>query len=175
MASSAARPSKRSILAGLARVDALGWRAYIAIAMNSSIKTPPRKTSIGDLNERSRDIFRAIVEAYVSSGAPIGSRTLSRQLGMSLSPATIRNVMADLEDLGLLFAPHTSAGRLPTDMGLRLFVDGNGVDVRCADKARLNTGFVCLINGTAYQVSGSLSAETLDAMQRFIDRDQSSD
>ena len=86
--------------------------------MNGSSKTPPRKASVSDLNERSREIFRAIVEAYVSTGAPIGSRTLSRQLGMDLSPATIRNVMADLEDLGLLFAPHTSAGRLPTDLGL---------------------------------------------------------
>ena len=76
------------------------------------------------LNERSREIFRQIVEAYVETGAPIGSRTLSRRLGMDLSPATIRNVMADLEDLGLLFAPHTSAGRLPTELGLQLFVHG---------------------------------------------------
>ena len=106
------------------RVDALVWRAYIAVTMNASSKTSPRRTTVGDLNQRSRDIFRAIVEAYVSTGAPIGSRTLSRQLGMSLSPATVRNVMADLEDLGLLFAPHTSAGRFPTDLGLRLFVDG---------------------------------------------------
>jgi heat-inducible transcriptional repressor len=92
--------------------------------MNANSKIESRRATISDLNDRSREIFRAIVEAYVSSGAPIGSRTLSRQLGMALSPATIRNVMADLEDLGLLFAPHTSAGRLPTDMGLRLFVDG---------------------------------------------------
>lgn len=77
-----------------------------------------------DLDERSREIFRQIVDAYVQSGEPVGSRTLSRRLGMSLSPATIRNVMADLEDAGLLFAPHTSAGRLPTDAGLRLFVHG---------------------------------------------------
>ncbi len=81
-------------------------------------------TTLEQLNERSRDILRLIVEAYVETGAPIGSRTLSRQLGLDLSPATIRNVMADLEELGLLFAPHTSAGRLPTDLGLRLFVNG---------------------------------------------------
>ena len=80
--------------------------------------------TIQELNERSREIFRHIVDAYVETGAPIGSRTLARRLGMSLSPATIRNVMADLEELGLLFAPHTSAGRLPTEMGLRLFVHG---------------------------------------------------
>ena len=68
-----------------------------------------------DLNERSREVLRIVVEAYVDTGQPIGSRSLSRKLGMSLSPATIRNVMADLEEIGLLYAPHTSAGRLPTD------------------------------------------------------------
>ena len=79
---------------------------------------------IHELTERSQEIFRHIVEAYVDTGEPIGSRTLSRRLNGSLSPATIRNVMADLEDAGLLFAPHTSAGRMPTESGLRLFVDG---------------------------------------------------
>jgi heat-inducible transcriptional repressor len=79
---------------------------------------------IAELNERSREILRHVVEAYVETGEPVGSRTLSRRLGLSLSPATIRNVMADLEEFGLLYAPHTSAGRLPTEQGLRLFVDG---------------------------------------------------
>ncbi|MCC7016504.1 MAG: heat-inducible transcriptional repressor HrcA [Rhodospirillales bacterium] len=79
---------------------------------------------ITELNDRSREVFRRIVEAYLESGEPIGSRTLSRRLGLALSPATIRNVMADLEEMGLLFAPHTSAGRLPTEAGMRLFVDG---------------------------------------------------
>lgn len=79
---------------------------------------------IEELNERSRQVLRTIVDAYVETGEPIGSRTLARRLGMSLSPATIRNVMADLQDTGLLYSPHTSAGRLPTDAGLRLFVDG---------------------------------------------------
>ncbi len=79
---------------------------------------------IGGLSERAREIFRHIVDAYVETGEPVGSRTVSRKLGLGLSPATIRNVMADLEDAGLLYAPHTSAGRLPTDLGLRLFVDG---------------------------------------------------
>ena len=76
------------------------------------------------IDGRSRDILRHIVDAYVETGAPIGSRTISRSMGMTLSPATIRNVMADLEEAGLLYAPHTSAGRLPTEAGLRLFVDG---------------------------------------------------
>ena len=79
---------------------------------------------ITELNERSREIFRLIVDAYVETGEPIGSRALSRKLSTKLSSATIRNVMSDLEDSGLLFAPHTSAGRLPTDAGLRFFVDG---------------------------------------------------
>ena len=79
---------------------------------------------ITELNDRSREVFRRIVEGYLESGEPIGSRTLSRRLGVALSPATIRNVMADLEEMGLLFAPHTSAGRLPTEAGMRLFVDG---------------------------------------------------
>lgn len=76
------------------------------------------------LDPRSAAVLREIVEQYVETGEPVGSRTLSRRLPMALSPATIRNVMADLTDAGLLFAPHTSAGRLPTDRGLRLFVDG---------------------------------------------------
>lgn len=79
---------------------------------------------ITELNDRSREILRHVVEAYVETGEPVGSRTLSRRLGISLSPATVRNVMADLEEFGLLYAPHTSAGRLPTEQGLRLFVDG---------------------------------------------------
>jgi heat-inducible transcriptional repressor len=83
-----------------------------------------RSPVITELNERSREVFRHIVEAYVATGEPIGSRTLSRRLPVALSPATIRNVMADLEELGLLYAPHTSAGRLPTQAGMRLFVNG---------------------------------------------------
>ena len=83
-----------------------------------------RSPVITELNERSREIFRHIVEEYVHTGEPIGSRTLSRRLQVNLSPATIRNVMADLEELGLLYAPHTSAGRLPTPQGMRMFVNG---------------------------------------------------
>lgn len=84
----------------------------------TSLRLPP------GLDARSSAVLREIVEQYVETGEPVGSRTLSRRLPMSLSPATIRNVMADLTDAGLLFSPHTSAGRLPTEMGLRLFVDG---------------------------------------------------
>jgi len=76
------------------------------------------------LNDRSRTIFRQIVESYLATGDPVGSRNLARNLPMTLSPASIRNVMSDLEPLGYIYAPHTSAGRLPTEAGLRLFVDG---------------------------------------------------
>jgi len=79
---------------------------------------------ITELNQRSREIFKLIVDSYVETGEPVGSRSISRKLGQKLSPATVRNVMADLEEAGLLYAPHTSAGRLPTDAGLRMFVNG---------------------------------------------------
>ena len=79
--------------------------------------------SLAQLNERSREIFRQIVESYLATGEPVGSRNLSRIIPMTLSPASVRNVMSDLEQLGLIYAPHTSAGRLPTELGLRFFVD----------------------------------------------------
>jgi heat-inducible transcriptional repressor len=82
-----------------------------------------RGPSLAELDERARDIFRRIVESYLESGEPVGSRTLSKA-GIQLSPASIRNTMQDLTQLGLLGAPHVSAGRLPTHAGLRLFVDG---------------------------------------------------
>ncbi len=80
-------------------------------------------TDLGELNDRSRTILRQIVESYLETGEPVGSRNLSRELPIALSPASVRNVMADLEHLGLIASPHTSAGRLPTEQGLRLFVD----------------------------------------------------
>ncbi|MDC1265115.1 heat-inducible transcriptional repressor HrcA, partial [Amylibacter sp.] len=80
--------------------------------------------SIDDLNERSKEVFRLLVESYLNTGDPVGSRTLTRSLSENVSAATIRNVMNDLEFLGLLNAPHVSAGRIPTESGLRLFVDG---------------------------------------------------
>lgn len=79
---------------------------------------------LADLNDRSQSIFRRIVESYLDTGDPVGSRTLSKVEEIGVSAATIRHVMADLEDAGLLMSPHTSAGRVPTDSGLRLFVDG---------------------------------------------------
>ncbi len=81
------------------------------------------KGGLAALNERSREIFRRIVDGYLATGVPLGSRNLSRMLPMTLSPASVRNVMQDLEDLGLVYSPHASAGRVPTEIGLRFFVD----------------------------------------------------
>src|SRR5690606_29435938 len=83
----------------------------------------PPEDFLAVLNTRSQDIFKKIVERYLDTGMPVGSRDLSRMLQLGLSPASVRNVMADLEDLGLIAAPHTSAGRAPTQQGLRFFVD----------------------------------------------------
>jgi heat-inducible transcriptional repressor len=96
-------------------------------------------TSIGEMSDRARDVFRMVVEAYLESGHPVGSRTISRTSTLNLSPASIRNVMQDLEESGLLAAPHTSAGRIPTDPGLRLFVDGimQVAEPRAEDKAAI--------------------------------------
>jgi len=101
-----------------------------------------RGPSLTELDERARDIFRRVVESYLETGEPVGSRTLSKG-GVGLSPASIRNTMQDLTQLGLLGAPHVSAGRLPTHAGLRLFVDGLmevgdvGEDERRSIEARL--------------------------------------
>ncbi|MFZ4533105.1 MAG: heat-inducible transcriptional repressor HrcA [Alsobacter sp.] len=84
---------------------------------------PAGQRLLVEINDRSREIFRRIVESYLATGEPVGSRNLSRVLPMALSPASVRNVMTDLESAGLIYAPHTSAGRLPTEAGLRFFVD----------------------------------------------------
>lgn len=84
----------------------------------------PKPHTIDDLTGRSKEVFRLLVESYLNTGDPVGSRTLTRSLSENVSAATIRNVMNDLEFLGLLNAPHISAGRIPTESGLRLFVDG---------------------------------------------------
>ncbi|MDB5692184.1 MAG: hrcA, partial [Alphaproteobacteria bacterium] len=103
-------------------------------------------TPVSELTERAREVFRMVVENYLGSGTPVGSRTISRLPGLSLSPASIRNVMQDLEEVGLLSHPHTSAGRVPTESGLRLFVDGMmqaaepSAEERAAIEARIERG-----------------------------------
>ena len=109
---------------------------------------PRQAATVAELNDRAREVLRLVVEAYVETGEPVGSRALTRKLTETLSPATIRNIMADLQDAGLLYAPHTSAGRLPTDAGLKLFVNGllevgniseeerSSIEARCATVGR---------------------------------------
>jgi heat-inducible transcriptional repressor len=105
-----------------------------------------RSVSLRDLDERSREIFRRIVDTYLETGEPAGSRNVARLLATPLSPASVRNVMSDLERAGLIFAPHTSAGRLPTDLGLRFFVDAMleigdlTADERTAIEAKVKSG-----------------------------------
>lgn len=91
--------------------------------MSQDVPIGATQVSLAQLNERSREIFRHIVESYLATGEPVGSRNISRIIPMTLSPASVRNVMSDLEQLGLVYAPHTSAGRRPTELGLRFFVD----------------------------------------------------
>ncbi|MGB3280180.1 MAG: heat-inducible transcriptional repressor HrcA, partial [Pseudorhodobacter sp.] len=83
-----------------------------------------RAALLSELNDRSREVFRRVVEGYLESGDPVGSRTLTRSMSENISAATIRNVMQDLEYMGLLGSPHASSGRIPTQIGLRMFVDG---------------------------------------------------
>jgi len=104
-----------------AAIQPLDW--FAALAMTTEVAYIPAMTEpIGDLTERMRDIFRLVVEAYLDRGQPVGSKVLAGSV--SLSPASIRGVMQELEERGLLTHPHTSAGRIPTETGLRLFVDG---------------------------------------------------
>ena len=107
------------------------------------------------MNERSREIFRLIVESYLATGEPVGSRNLSRILPMTLSPASVRNVMQDLEESGLIFAPHTSAGRLPTELGLRFFVDAilEIGDVAADERERIEA-----------QVKAASSGQTMESL-----------
>jgi len=121
---------------------------------------------ITELNERSREIFRHIVEAYVATGEPIGSRTLSQRLQVVLSPATIRNVMADLEDFGLLYAPHTSAGRLPTQAGMRLFVNGLLEVGRMAEDERSQLDAQCHAAGKSMEQALTEALSALSGLSR---------
>lgn len=102
------------------RVRRLDLEAARPVTMLAPMSTLP----ISELTDRARDIFRLVVEGFISSGQPVGSKALASEGRVNLSPASIRSVLAELEMLGLLAAPHTSAGRMPTESGLRLFVDG---------------------------------------------------
>ncbi len=118
--------------------------------MDHRPKSAPQRLPPG-LDIRSAAVLREIVEQYVETGEPVGSRTLSRLLPQKLSPATIRNVMADLTEAGLLFSPHTSAGRLPTERGLRLFVDGLLQFGELSEEERLNINLALARAGRSLQ------------------------
>jgi heat-inducible transcriptional repressor len=125
-----------------------------------SDKIPAESSALANLDARSRDIFRRIVDSYLIHGEPVGSRHLSRLLPISLSPASVRNVMQDLEELGLIYAPHTSAGRLPTELGLRFFVDAllEFGDLANADRTRIDKEVKAAAEGRGFE--GALSEAT---------------
>jgi heat-inducible transcriptional repressor len=124
--------------------------------------------AIAELNDRSREIFRQIVESYLMTGEPVGSRNLSRILPMALSPASIRNVMADLEAAGLIFAPHTSAGRLPTEVGLRFFVDAMMEigDVTSEERNRIEAQMKAAASGHTLETALTEASALLSGVSR---------
>ncbi|WP_372886825.1 heat-inducible transcriptional repressor HrcA [Shimia sp.] len=118
-----------------------------------------------EMNDRSREVFRRVVEGYLETGDPVGSRTLSRSLSEQISAATIRNVMQDLEYLGLLDSPHVSAGRIPTQMGLRMFVDGllEVSDLDAGDRQKIDATLgdaVSDVGGMLDRIGSALSGVT---------------
>lgn len=125
-----------------------------------------RSPAISELNQRSREVFRHIVEAYLQTGEPIGSRTLSRLLPAPLSPATIRAVMAGLEELGLLYAPHVSAGRLPTQLGMRMFVNGLLEVGGLSDDERAHIDSQCRAGGKSIEQVLGEAISTLSGLSR---------
>lgn len=124
--------------------------------------------AIAELNDRSREIFRQIVETYLTTGEPVGSRHLSRILPMTLSPASIRNVMSDLEAAGLIFSPHTSAGRLPTETGLRFFVDAMMEigDVTADERARIEAQMKAAASGHTLETALAEASALLSGVSR---------
>jgi heat-inducible transcriptional repressor len=118
--------------------------------------------SVPELSDRAREIFRAVVDGYVATGAPVGSKTIASASGLNLSPASIRNVMQELEERGLLSSPHVSAGRMPTDRGLRLFVDGmmQALEPSAEERAALEVGIGPSIGGARGPVEQALAATT---------------
>lgn len=129
---------------------------------------------LNDIDSRSREIFKQLVEAYLRTGEPVGSRTLSHDPRIAVSAATIRNVLADLTDLGLLTAPHISAGRLPTELGLRLFVDSlmqvsalSDDDRRAIDDPRREADGATVLEQMAARLSGLTQSAGLVVAQKI--------
>src|SRR5262245_38866380 len=133
----------------------------------TDVPAGPRQTaSVAELNERAREVLRHVVEGYVETGEPVGSRALTRKLTETLSPATIRNIMADLQDLGLLYAPHTSAGRLPTEAGLRMFVNGLLEVGHLAEDERASIESRCAAVGRSVQEALEQATSLLAGLSR---------
>jgi heat-inducible transcriptional repressor len=131
------------------------------------VAPPARKaglSGVSGLDSRGAAILRQVVELYVETGEPVGSRTLSRRLPLALSPATIRNAMADLEEAGLLYAPHTSAGRLPTEQGLRLFVDGLLEFGDLSEEERDQIAARCAAHGRSFEETLSEAGNMLSGL-----------
>jgi heat-inducible transcriptional repressor len=125
-----------------------------------------RPATVAELNERAREVLRLVVESYVETGEPVGSRSLTRRITETLSPATIRNIMADLQDLGLLYAPHTSAGRLPTEAGLRLFVNGLLEVGNISEKERESIEAQCAAAGRSMNEALEQATSLLSGLSR---------
>jgi len=127
-----------------------------------------RADIMADLNERSREIFKRIVESYLATGEPLGSRNLARILPISLSPASVRNVMSDLEAAGLIFSPHTSAGRLPTETGLRFFVDSmlEIGDVSSEERTRIEAQMRAAASGHTFETALAEASILLSGLSR---------
>ena len=128
---------------------------------------------LSEIDERSREVFRRLVETYLSTGEPVGSRTLSHDTQIAVSAATVRNIMADLTDMGLLHAPHISAGRLPTELGLRLFVDGlmqvgdlSPEERQAIDAEAESSGAEPLLEAAAARLSGLTQTASLIVTQK---------
>jgi heat-inducible transcriptional repressor len=154
-----------AFLSGIARGKSITGREYrnfkaLSLESRSPLYVPPV------LGERPREVFRHLVEAFLASGEPVGSRTLSQRLPLALSPASIRNVMSDLEAMGLLYAPHTSAGRVPTEKGLRLFVDGLLEVGELADDERRAIETRMLGTGRSLEDMMGLAANSLAGLSR---------
>ncbi len=134
----------------------------------STSPTPFQARAIRELNERSREIFRQIVESYLATGEPVGSRNISRIIPMALSPASVRNVMSDLEAAGLIFAPHTSAGRLPTQVGLRFFVDAllELGDVAADERTRIEAQMRAAASNRTFETALAEASTMLSGISR---------
>src|SRR5918997_3583274 len=132
------------------------------------LPSPAQARAIAELNERSREIFKQIVESYLATGDPVGSRNISRIIPMTLSPASVRNVMADLEHAGLIYAPHTSAGRLPTELGLRFFVDAllEIGDLAAEERARIEAQVRAAASDHTLETALSQASSMLSGLSR---------